>query len=170
MLWRLLPRNIQNVFNNIQEDKYPIIKELSKVNINIQKVNMLLDSGIDINSKYDGMTLLGLLATRNNYKKTISAIKSLLDRGADIYLEDTVLIICNSECPMEIFELFMSYNPDIYKYMINGNRNLLTACADVGNLEKLQMLNADYKFIDKYGNSLIHYAVYNNNSTDSLKK
>ncbi len=131
---------------------------------------MLLDSGIDINSKYDGMTLLGLLATRNNYKKTISAIKSLLDRGADIYLEDTVLIICNSECPMEIFELFMSYNPDIYKYMINGNRNLLTACADVGNLEKLQMLNADYKFIDKYGNSLIHYAVYNNNSTDSLKK
>ena len=70
-------------FFKVNEDLF--LKELLSDNLDIPKVQKLIDKGIDLNKKDEkGRTILFTLAA----KRKMDAIKLLIKNGADLTIED----------------------------------------------------------------------------------
>jgi len=141
-------------------------KELLNDNINVNKIQKDIDSGIDINSvDENGRTILFSLCA----KKKIEAIKIIIKNGIDLSIEDkygkTVLNDAIDHSDGVIIRLLLENGFDI-NHKNSSKRTILQDVALEGNYKIFQILmtyNPNYDDLDSYGKTVLFDAVEGGN-------
>ena len=149
-----------NLFKNSSNESFQ--KELFSEDIDINKIQKDIDSGIDINTiDENGRTILFSLCA----KKKLKAIKVLIKNGIDLTIEDkysrTVLDEAVSRSDGVMIRFLLENGFDI-NHKNSSNRTILQDVALEGNYKVFQILMAyhpNYDDIDSYGRTVLFDAV-----------
>ena len=151
------------MFNLFKPDtSQSLEKELLKDYINESKIQKIIDSGININTKDEkGKTILFKLCQ----KRRIEAIKVLIKNGIEIDAEDnhgnTVLFEAASNSDGMMIRFLLSNGASI-NYVNSSGRTIIQDVALEGNHKIFQILlshGADLNYRDNYGKTVLFDAV-----------
>ncbi|WP_428024407.1 ankyrin repeat domain-containing protein [Arcobacter sp.] len=153
-----------NLFKS--DDSTSLQKELMKDYINEDKIQKLIDSGLDINATDEkGKTLLFELV----HKRKIEGVKILLKNGVNIDHEDslgkTPLSIAASNADGMMIRFLLEKKASL-NYINSSGRILIQDIALEGNLKVFQLLlahGADLTFRDTYGKTVLFDAIEGGN-------
>jgi len=153
-----------NLFKS--DDSTTLQKELMKDYVNEDKIQKLIDSGLDINETDEkGKTLLFELV----HKRRIEGVKILLKNGANIDHEDklgkTPLSIAASSADGMMIRFLLEKKASL-NYINSSGRTLIQDIALEGNLKVFQLLLAqgtELNFKDGYGRTVLFDAVEGGN-------
>lgn len=153
-----------NLFRS--DDSSSLQKELMKDYINEDKIQKLIDSGLNINETDEkGRTILFELVQ----KRRIESLKILLENGANIDHEDklgkTALSIAASSADGMMIRFLLEKKASL-NYVNSSGRILVQDIALEGNLKVFQLLlahGADLTFKDSYGKTVLFDAVEGGN-------
>ena len=153
-----------NLFKS--DDSTTLQKELMKDYLNEDKIQKLIDSGLDINVVDEkGRTILFELV----HKRRIEAVKILLQNGANINHEDnlgkTVLSVAASNADGMMIRFLLDKKASL-NYVNASGRMLIQDIALEGNFKVFQLLlahGADLTFKDEYGRTALFDAVESGN-------
>lgn len=153
-----------NLFKS--DDSTTLQKELMKDYVNEDKIQKLIDSGLDINATDEkGKTLLFELV----HKRRIEGVKILLKNGAYIDHEDklgkTPLSIAASNADGMMIRFLLEKKASL-NYINSSGRTLIQDIALEGNLKVFQLLlaqGADLNFRDGYGRTVLFDAIEGGN-------
>lgn len=141
-------------------------KSISKIikEGNVDELKGFIESGGDVNSKYDDKSLLHFAIDNceNNYFKVI---EFLINSGADInntqsFLKETPLhrICARAKPKIEVVKLLLDRGSKVNAENISGKTPVFY-CSFSYSVELLNLLvkyGADIKHTDKYNNTLLH--------------
>ena len=153
-----------NLFRS--DDSTTLQKELMKDYVNEEKIQKLIDSGLNINASDEkGRTLLFELVQ----KRRIEGMKILIENGANIDHEDklgkTILSIAASNADGMMIRFLLDKKASL-NYVNSSGRILIQDIALEGNLKVFQLLlahGADLTFKDSYGRTVLFDAIEGGN-------
>lgn len=147
------------------------IFEAAKVG-NIERIKVLLDEGIDVNSKNEnGFFPLYIATQHSNATSSLETVKFLIDHGADVNLRTTktqttslmtASNFSNSKSSIATVKLLLDSGADINAKNIYGSTALSIAVSDsntTSSLETVSLLidaGADLFVINEDGNNILH--------------